>query len=157
MKNEDFSVIVVGEKIGHIDKENSRNQKLKHQFALYIDQNLTIERDALPLKVTTKIECKICKKVVVSEHFKQHEGIHSEEKRYKCSKCEKGFKLPHDLKRHNRIHTGERPFECEKCEKRFRVKQYLKTHIMIHEGIKPNKCYMCEKGFMILKSRKIAS
>ena len=40
MKNEDFSLIVVGEKIGHIDIENSRNQKLKHQFALYIDQNL---------------------------------------------------------------------------------------------------------------------
>ena len=117
MKNEDISLIVVGEKIGHIDKENSRNQKLKHEFALYIDQHLKIERDALPSKVKTKIECKICKKVVVSKHFKQHERVHSEEKRYKCSKCEKGFKLPHDLKRHNRIHTGERPFECENVRK----------------------------------------
>ena len=90
MKNEDISLIVVGEKIGHIDIENSRNQKLKHQFALYIDQNLKIERDALPLKVKTKIECKICKKVVLSKHFKQHE----------CEKCEKRFKMKQYLKTH---------------------------------------------------------
>ena len=42
MKNEDISLIVVGEKIGHIDIENSRNQKLKHEFALHIDQHFTI-------------------------------------------------------------------------------------------------------------------
>ena len=90
MKNEDISLIVVGEKIGHIDIENSRNQKLKHEFALYIDQHLKIERDALPLKVKTKIECKICKKVVLSKHFKQHE----------CEKCEKRFRMKQYLKTH---------------------------------------------------------
>ena len=64
MKNEDISLIVVGEKIGHIDIENSRNQKLKHEFALYIDQHLKIERDALPLKVKTKLNVKYAKKLL---------------------------------------------------------------------------------------------
>ena len=138
---EDTSVIVVSDKKGIVDTEN--NKKLKIEFASYIDQHMKVEKDVDPVKVQTRIECKTCGKSIVSKHFKQHQLVHSKEKKYICSKCDKGFNLPHDLKRHNRIHTGERPFECEKCKKRFRMKNYLKTQIMIHEGIKPNKCHIC--------------
>ena len=92
---EDTSVIVVSDKKGIVDTEN--NKKLKIEFASYIDQHMKVEKDVDPVKVQTRIECKTCGKSIVSKHFKQHQLVHSKEKKYICSKCDKGFNLPHDL------------------------------------------------------------
>ena len=148
MEEQEETILVVGVKQEIQNEGHLENKDLKSDLAAYIDKHIKAEEEATPLtKVQEKTECKLCNKVVVRKHFKQHALIHSEERKYQCSNCEKAFTLPHDLKRHNRIHTGERPFECYKCEKRFRVNAYLKTHLMIHEGVKPFKCNTCGQDF----------
>ena len=49
---EDTSVIVVSDKKGIVGTEN--NQKLKIEFASYIDQDMKVEKDIDPVKVQKK-------------------------------------------------------------------------------------------------------
>ena len=51
-------------------------------------------------------ECEICKKLLSSfANVKRHvKRIHSEERPFNCSFCEKTFKISHDVRKHERIH-----------------------------------------------------
>ena len=86
MKNEDFSLIVVGEKIGHSDIENSRNQTLKHEFALYIDED-------------EEHKCDTCSSVFLNiENLKRHKRqVHMNQRKNTCEICGKIFFLPQQL------------------------------------------------------------
>ncbi|XP_053235682.1 zinc finger protein 3-like isoform X5 [Podarcis raffonei] len=103
------------------------------------------------------------------------EGIHTVEKPYKYSECEKNFSessqiTPHQrspignkpyqclecgksfshkasLSSHQRIHTGEKPFQCLQCGKTFRKSSDLTSHQRIHTGEKPYQCLECGKNF----------
>ena len=46
----------------------------------------------------------------------------------------KKFKSSQKLKIHNYVHTGERPFVCSFCNKQFAAKENLNCHLRIHTG-----------------------
>ena len=63
-----------------------------------------------------------------------HIRIHTGEKLFECSHCNKKFTQKGDLTRHIRIHTGEKPYVCSYCNKKFTTKSNMSSHMRIHAG-----------------------
>ncbi len=60
-----------------------------------------------------------------------HEG--EIKKSHRCDICFKFFNAPSKLKRHYVIHTGQRSFQCTQCQKSFTQSHHLKTHMLSHK------------------------
>lgn len=73
--------------------------------------------------------------------------LHTGEKPYSCSHCDRQFVQVANLRRHLRVHTGERPYTCEICESKFSDSNQLKAHMLIHNGEKPFECEKCNVKF----------
>ncbi|GFY57539.1 hypothetical protein TNIN_391391 [Trichonephila inaurata madagascariensis] len=53
---------------------------------------------------------------------------------FKCQFCGRTFNQKAHLVQHLRIHTGERPFKCSKCDKCFKRNESLRYHFMTVHG-----------------------
>ena len=73
--------------------------------------------------------------------------LHTGEKPYHCSHCDRQFVQVANLRRHLRVHTGERPYACELCAAKFSDSNQLKAHLLIHKNEKPFKCEHCQMRF----------
>lgn len=93
-------------------------------------------------------KCSYCnKKFTTSGDLNRHERMHRGEKPYKCNTCNKTFTYSSSLNKHERIHKGEKPYKCSYCNKTFTESGQLKNHERIHRGEKPYKCSFCNKTF----------
>ncbi|XP_016051606.1 PREDICTED: zinc finger protein 619 isoform X2 [Miniopterus natalensis] len=77
----------------------------------------------------------------------QHQGIHTDEKPYKCKECGKAFRYNSKLSRHQKVHTGEKPYSCQECGQAFSQNSHLLQHQKLHGGEKPYECKDCGKTF----------
>lgn len=59
--------------------------------------------------------------------------VHTGEKNFACSICDKRFSLEYNMKIHERIHMGVKPHICEKCGHSFAQAANLKMHMQRHE------------------------
>ena len=87
--------------------------------------------------------------------MKQHEKIHTGEKKFSCDVCSKKFAQSCNLKKHKRSHTGEKPYTCEICKKTFVDGTTLVEHKRRHTGEKPYSCDLCQKAFITSKDLSI--
>ena len=62
---------------------------------------------------------------------------------YWCNVCLKRFAQRRHLNIHELMHTGEKPFQCTQCEKRHPSQSILDQHMNIHRG--EYKCTDCGK------------
>ena len=69
--------------------------------------------------------------------------VHTLDRVFQCSQCEKGFKEMRTLRLHLKIHNAEYPEQCSVCQKVFRTKWQLKQHQMDHGGERPYPCPEC--------------
>lgn len=62
--------------------------------------------------------------------LKQHSITHNLHVRpFNCNVCGMTFKMKNLLKRHTMVHTGERPYPCTSCEKRFATQYDLRVRM----------------------------
>lgn len=73
--------------------------------------------------------------------------LHTGEKPYHCSHCDRQFVQVANLRRHLRVHTGERPYVCDICHNKFSDSNQLKAHQLIHKDEKPFDCKQCQQRF----------
>lgn len=69
--------------------------------------------------------------------------VHTLDRVFQCSQCDKGFKEMRTLRLHLKIHNAEYPEQCGVCQKVFRTKWQLKQHQMDHGGERPYPCPEC--------------
>ncbi|EDW61704.1 zinc finger protein 224 [Drosophila virilis] len=94
------------------------------------------------------IECQLCLKVVKNRrNYDTHMNVvHSNNKRYLCSVCQKGFYHKSEMEAHQRLHTQS--FSCEHCSFITRNKKSLSVHVLgQHFKRFAFECKICDKRF----------
>ncbi|XP_039608895.1 zinc finger protein 239-like [Polypterus senegalus] len=92
--------------------------------------------------------CSECdKRFIKLSSLQSHKIIHTGEKPYGCSECGQVFANFSSFQRHLRVHTGKRPLACSECGKQFLDHYDLQRHRQVHTGEKPYGCSDCGKQF----------
>ena len=73
--------------------------------------------------------------------------IHTGERPYRCTVCDRSSSSPGILQRHMRTNSGERPYPCSYCGKSFATSSNLKAQIAVHTRERPYPCSFCGKSF----------
>ncbi|KAJ1209096.1 hypothetical protein NDU88_004475 [Pleurodeles waltl] len=73
--------------------------------------------------------------------------VGGDQKRWKCTMCEKSYTSKYNLVTHILGHSGIKPHACSRCGKLFKQLSHLHTHMLTHQGMRPHKCQVCHKAF----------
>lgn len=94
-----------------------------------------------------KTSCHICGKMFTENNLRKHLIVHTDERPFKCTICDKSYKYAETLASHNLFHEDSKPYQCKSCDKNFRTSSTLSKHTKIHLGTRNHKCSFCNKYF----------
>ncbi|KAM7346575.1 uncharacterized protein ACRADG_006451 [Cochliomyia hominivorax] len=79
---------------------------------------------------STVYVCSECGKIAPTETaLRSHKKyVHQSERKFKCTICDKGFKVAIVLREHMATHTGEDLYQCPHCPKTFKVNANMHHH-----------------------------
>lgn len=94
--------------------------------------------------------CEICDaRFTLKENLNMHKRIHSNDKRYSCSYCNKKFLHCSSRRYHvDRCHTGKKKYVCEICGAGFCTSSQYVLHTRRHTGATPYPCELCDRKFI---------
>lgn len=103
----------------------------------------------------TKFACEFCSAVFYDKYsLTSHERIHTNA--IQCDYCDKKFTHASMMKRHrNNVHTKEKAYPCTLCDKVFYLKARLKDHMVSHSGKKEHVCDICGIEFFLMNRLKM--
>jgi KRAB domain-containing zinc finger protein len=103
--------------------------------------------------------CAQCgKRFLLPSELRTHNFSHSNQFKYNCEHCKKGFSYPqilrqHLVSKHPKIHLAEKPFVCrDVCFMNFASEEEYFTHLKKHE--ENRKCKQCGRWFTTLQHLK---
>lgn len=79
-----------------------------------------------------------------------HEGKKKPKKEIICDICGLSFEGTFKLNRHMSVHTGNKAFKCSDCDKQYLDSNSLKNHVLtVHLQVKPYVCEICAMEFTV--------
>lgn len=141
--------------IGDVFAELISEQEIKRKY----DQPYTEDTYPEAEFLTKKYICDVCGANFIYEtNLDFHrKSLHSLQKIFACSFCEKKFDSKTSLDSHLLIHSDLKPFVCNDCHKAFMMPSLLDAHMKTHNVGKSYRLpaeYICDECSMKFQSKK---
>ncbi|KAJ8715662.1 hypothetical protein PYW07_010144 [Mythimna separata] len=129
--------------------DNTSASILQNFFSAVESENDTCSEPMKCKKKVSKVQCRICFKIITKAYYKDHFALHDQTvAKYVCDICGKSFRQRCSYRNHYFTHSSEFPYKCMMCPYKGRHSGLLKIHMRTHTGDYRYMCTECPARFL---------